>query len=261
MKPFYRFIVSMKKYILFGSLLAIVFLWLGNKSMAVWSPCGASLPPCPYWEQCLVNTCIASVTPSSSTSLLWASQIGDFCTNNLDCAPWLICFSNNTCITNPNAWNNNVAPIDSSVPAWKCVNEKHDLIDQPSSINTYGGWCDCEEWFKQVGKACLDCKLENVCCGIELNTKVPFIGKCIEDERYGGMGAERAFPNLMWALTQILVTVILLISFVLIVIGGIMIATGDPSGGKKMIMKVVIGIAILGASWVILRLINPNFFG
>jgi len=40
-----------------------------------------------------------------------------------------------------------------------------------------------------------------------------------------------------------------------------MIATGNPSEGKKMIIKVVIGIALLGASGVILRLINPNFFG
>jgi len=53
----------------------------------------------------------------------------------------------------------------------------------------------------------------------------------------------------------------LIVSFVLIIVGGIMIATGNPSGGKKMIMKVVVGIALLGASGVILRLINPNFFG
>ncbi|MEI7919487.1 MAG: hypothetical protein WCH65_04760 [bacterium] len=45
-----------------------------------------------------------------------------------------------------------------------------------------------------------------------------------------------------------LVTVILIVSFVLILIGGIMITTGNPSGGKKMIINVVIGIALLGAS-------------
>jgi len=108
----------------------------------------------------------------------------------------------------------------------------------------------------------MDCDLPDVCCWIELNTRVPFIGKCIEDPKYkGGMSAERAFPTLMWALTQILVTVILIVSFVLILIGGIMIATGNPSGGRKMIMKVVVGLALLWASGVILRLINPNFFG
>jgi len=104
-----------------------------------------------------------------------------------------------------------------------------------------------------------------VCCGVKLNTNVPFIGKCLEDEQYSGQDPtvvtqERAFPVLMGSLTQILVTVILIVSFVLIVVGGIMIATGNPKGGKDLLMKVVIGIALLGASGVILRLINPNFF-
>lgn len=72
--------------------------------------------------------------------------------------------------------------------------------------------------------------------------------------------SEDAFPVLMGSLTQILVTIILIVSFVLIIIGGIMISTGNLSGGKSLIIKVVIGIALLGASGVILRLINPNFF-
>ena len=62
-------------------------------------------------------------------------------------------------------------------------------------------------------------------------------------------------------MTKILVTVILIISFVLIVVGGIMISIGKASEGKKMITNVIVGIALLGASGVILRLINPNFFG
>jgi hypothetical protein len=40
-----------------------------------------------------------------------------------------------------------------------------------------------------------------------------------------------------------------------------MISIGKASEGKKMITNVIIGIALLGASGVILRLINPNFFG
>lgn len=126
--------------------------------------------------------------------------------------------------------------------------------------------CKCKPWFGDSDTAttpniCQLCTRDDICCGIKLNTKVPFIGNCIEDENYGGVSSEKAFPTLMWALTQILVTIILIVSFVLIVVGGIMIATGNPSGGKKMIMKVVVGIALLGASGVILRLINPNFFG
>jgi len=126
--------------------------------------------------------------------------------------------------------------------------------------------CVCDDWWKEVKGVCKDCTLSDVCCGVELNTDVPFIGKCLEDQAYSGndptvVSEEDAFPVLMSSLTQILVTVILIVSFLLIVIGGIMISTGNPKWGKDMIIKVIIGIALLGASGVILRLINPNFFG
>ncbi len=103
-----------------------------------------------------------------------------------------------------------------------------------------------------------------MCCGIKLNTSVPFIGNCIESKKHNavsGIEESQAFPILMSGLVQLLVTVILIVSFILIIVGGIMIATGNPSEGKKLILKVVTGIAILGASGVILRLVNPNFFG
>jgi hypothetical protein len=45
------------------------------------------------------------------------------------------------------------------------------------------------------------------------------------------------------------------------VMGGIMISIGKRPEGKKMITNVIVGIALLWASGVILRLINPNFFG
>ena len=128
-------------------------------------------------------------------------------------------------------------------------------------------WCDCGTWNKLVGNTCKSCSADGVCCGISLNTNIPFIGNCIEDGTSApgpgetGVTWQTAFPVLMWSLTKILITLILIVSFVLIIIGGIMIATGNPSWGKKMITNVVIGIALLGASWVILRLINPNFFG
>ncbi|HMS91018.1 MAG TPA: hypothetical protein PKC87_02270 [Candidatus Absconditabacterales bacterium] len=129
------------------------------------------------------------------------------------------------------------------------------------------GTCDCTGGYKRINTVCTPCSDPNVCCGISLNTSIPFIGNCIEDSSANRGPGETsvtgatAFPVLMGSLTKILVTFILIISFVLIIIGGIMIATGNPSGGKKMIIKVVTGIALLGASGVILRLINPNFFG
>jgi hypothetical protein len=132
--------------------------------------------------------------------------------------------------------------------------------------------CVCEDLpdgtqQKNVNWTCKKCSDPWVCCGISLNTSVPFIGKCIENST-GSQGSdetkvtwETAFPVLMWSMTKILVTVILILSFVLIVVWGIMIATGNPSWWKKMIINVAIGIALLWASGVILRLINPNFFG
>lgn len=120
------------------------------------------------------------------------------------------------------------------------------------------------------------------CCGIKLLTSVPFIGKCIymlSDAELKALGAKAAanpdvlavsentaFPRLMLWLTKILVTVILLASFIAIIVAGVMMAASGSgeewyTNGKKIIGSVIAAIALLGASGVILRLINPNFFG
>lgn len=134
-------------------------------------------------------------------------------------------------------------------------------------IRSSGIWCTCQDGYKRVGDECKSCSDPGVCCWVSLNTSIPFIGNCIESETSykssdeTSVTWETAFPVLMSSLTKILVTAILIVSFVLIVVWGIMISTGNPSWWKKMIIKVVMGIALLGASGVILRLINPNFFG
>ena len=154
----------------------------------------------------------------------------------------------------------------------KCTDPSSKLFSQNAQNSVkdsvFGIWCVCKDGYKNINDVCTPCSDPGVCCGISLNTSVPFIGSCIENSTTDvGAGEEtsvtwdNAFPVLLWSLTKILVTVILIVSFVLIIVGGIMIATGDPSGGKWLIMKVVIGIALLWASGVILRLINPNFFG
>ncbi len=134
---------------------------------------------------------------------------------------------------------------------------------------SFGAACppSCETNFKCISWTCTSCNTKWVCCGVKLNTSIPFIGNCIESNSGAVWVWEeaaavwsKAFPVLMGSLTKILVTVILITSFVLIVIGGVMIATGDRDWGKKMIINVIIGIALLGSSGVILRLINPNFF-
>jgi hypothetical protein len=212
---------SMKKYFLLITLFAIIFLWLGNYTHAL--------------------TCSQQDTD-------WIDS------TNANCPNWYVLESQN------DEWN----PCCNPEPSWV----SWALCAPPSwwHLNALT-ICVCDDGYKNVDGVCKPCSDEWVCCGIELNTSVPFIGKCIESKSTDqgtdetNVTWETAFPVLMWSLTKILVTAILILSFVLIVIGGIMIATGDASGGKKMIIKVVVGIAILGASGVILRLINPNFFG
>ena len=154
-------------------------------------------------------------------------------------------------------------------------------------------FCECPEWSKNIDGACRSCAEPDVCCGIQLNTKVPFIGDCIEltkkcidgtcpnwykcDEKSNKCRVEKtdpnqtvideaeAFPTLMGWLIRILVTIIMLWSFMAILAGGVMISAAwsdeqRATKGKKLIIDVVIALAILGASGVILRLINPNFF-
>lgn len=111
-------------------------------------------------------------------------------------------------------------------------------------------------------------KSEKYCAnGIKLNTDVPFIGDCIHFWKTSGnqIGQLDAFPYLMGGLMKIVMTAILVISFVLIVVAGVMVSASgmDPkmySKGMGMIRKVATGIALLGASGVILKIINPNFF-
>ncbi len=183
--------------------------------------------------------------------------------------------------------------------------------DSTPLIKECGVWakivdlCKCPSNTKSIDGFCKPCWDPWVCCGIKLNTNVPFIGNCIElskskacktdaDCSWGDtcvinqddydknsesewfcvssqasgettVTEETAFPILMGSLTKILVTIIILIGFIGILIGWVMITAswGSDSGaskGKELIWRVIIALALLGASWVILRLINPNFF-
>ncbi|MBS8122335.1 hypothetical protein [Candidatus Vampirococcus lugosii] len=98
------------------------------------------------------------------------------------------------------------------------------------------------------------------CDGIELNTNVPFIRKCLEKEN-----ADTAFPKLMGGLSKIVITFTLVIAFLMVVAGGVLITMSGAdqsnfSKGKELIIKVIVGIVLLGSSGVILYMINPNFF-
>ncbi len=111
---------------------------------------------------------------------------------------------------------------------------------------------------------------EKPCSGIKLNTDVPFIGRCITISKPGessnwDITPTSAFPRLMWGLTKIMMTFILSISFLLVIVAGVMMVVWWANKqyydkGMKLLKIVVTALAVLGVSGIVLRLINPNFF-
>lgn len=115
---------------------------------------------------------------------------------------------------------------------------------------------------------------DNKPCGtgeIELNTNIPFIGKCISKNLDESVTADskttvsNAFPLLMGWLMKVLMAVILVWAFMAILVGGLMMAwAGFNSSyygkGKNLIIMVLSALALIAASWAILNAINPNFF-
>jgi ABC-type Na+ efflux pump permease subunit len=62
------------------------------------------------------------------------------------------------------------------------------------------------------------------------------------------------------ALIKLTMSIILVVCFILIIVAGIMRSANKPKEAKKLISWVAITILLLWFAWVILRLINPNFF-
>jgi len=107
---------------------------------------------------------------------------------------------------------------------------------------------------------------------VQLNTNIPFIGNeiCMWEKSSQNwdkttVTADDAFPVLIGWLMKILIAIIIAVGLLMIIWGGILISSSwaDQSlygKWKDMIMKVIIWIALLGLSWLILHMINPNFF-
>ncbi|MBF0981695.1 hypothetical protein HXK74_03610 [Candidatus Gracilibacteria bacterium] len=105
----------------------------------------------------------------------------------------------------------------------------------------------------------------NECKGVKLNTNLPFLGNCIGVSSDGRVNQLNAFPIMIKGLMKIIISIVLVMSFLMIVAGGVMMTTagyesGNFAKGKGMITSVAKALAMLGASGVILKLINPNFF-
>lgn len=94
------------------------------------------------------------------------------------------------------------------------------------------------------------------CDWIKLNTDFPIIWHCISIK-----DRLTAFPTMMGAISKIVVSLILIVCFISVIYAWIMRSADKPTEAKKLLTKVAIAMLLLWFSWVILRLINPNFFG
>ena len=99
---------------------------------------------------------------------------------------------------------------------------------------------------------------EEWCKWIKLNTNFPIIWNCIWGK--GKTDSTTAFPTMIWALTKIVMSLVLVACFILIIYAGILWSADKPKEAKERLKRVAITILLLWFSGVILRLINPNFF-
>ncbi len=132
------------------------------------------------------------------------------------------------------------------------------------------GQCVRESWWSADAQTWCACKYFD---HIYLNTKIPFIGQCILKRTWSDTDISQtsipdlntAFPRLLSGMSRLIQSLILIAAFVAIVIAGFMISAGGMSEwsatkGKNIIKWVIIALILLWASWIILNLINPNFF-
>lgn len=103
---------------------------------------------------------------------------------------------------------------------------------------------------------------------IKLNTNMPFVGNCIHTNENAGAWAVtpiNAFPKLIGDLMSLLMTIILLMSFIMIIWSWVLMTMSWSDTSKytkwiNLLKRVATWMALLWASWVILKVINPNFF-
>lgn len=128
---------------------------------------------------------------------------------------------------------------------------------------------DWEIWSEASCK-CV-CNPDEKCCWIQLNTVVPFIWDCIEMVASNrsdttSVTSVTAFPILVQWLMKILMSAIMIFSFLMVIIAWLMMTTWAFSSWnfakwKTILKNVIISLILLGCSWLILSLVNPNFFG
>ena len=205
-------------------------------------------------------------------------------------APWLITFvwwslslwwSNTFNRTVPDSWSSwdcPAAPTNWSCGEWCAI-----VGSGCSPASTTCGSDEAAPWWWEC-KACEEgtmaneehtkciCDSSKKCCWIQLNTVVPFIWDCIEmntnSSRWDttSVTSVTAFPILVQWLMKILMSAIMVFSFLMVIIAWLSMITWAFGWSwynkwKTIIKNVIISLILLWCSWLILSLINPSFFG
>lgn len=232
----------------------------GSTDQRFWQACSSSALKCHRCVPSAVVPPTCTATEKLNTTTNKCEAIPAAATTTTTTAPGNAVVCKEWYIPNPDLKGTPCIPKPATPAATKTPQEE---------CEARGDW----QWNNSLDKTdkCEQCSAPGVCCGVELNTDVPFVGKCIRlwssasSEDTTVVTDTTAFPRLMWGLTKILTTLILLACFGGILAGGVMIASSggketNATKGKELIKNVVIAMALLWTSGIILKLINPNFF-
>lgn len=178
-------------------------------------------------------------------------------------------------------WNACCKPNECEKPvvSWSCDS-------YGSGYNLEWTCCvfDCSQWkncssgkVRSTGSCKCVCDPNQWCCGVQLNLSMPFIWDCIEMTSSNDVNSSdrdwvitvnqlNAFPYLIQGISKILVTLILIFSIIVVIVAWLMMTTSVANewNYKKwtdLLKKVIISLILLWTSWLILKLINPSFFG
>ena len=217
------------------------------------------------WSGCCATTCDKPQDSSWLCASYWTTYIlsGTCCVENQCsnpphptewCTWWLVLWAGGCCEE-----ASSICPWDNQyLPEWW----------------SWSSDCaECETWTKpnEAHTKCI-CDSSKKCCWIQLNTVVPFIWDCIEmntdSSRWDttSVTSATAFPVLVQWLMKILMSAIMVFSFLMVIVAWLMMTTWAFSWWnftkwKTILKNVIISLILLWCSWLILSLVNPSFFG
>ncbi len=129
---------------------------------------------------------------------------------------------------------------------WGDFSNPHDTVFYDRWID-WMIWWGTFEWIREY-------------CNIALNTRLPFLGRCIRQWESGS-----AFTYLIGWLMKIILTLVIIGAIIVILAGGVLMASSGGNqwrfdNGKEMVQKAVVWLIVLGLVSLLLHMINPNFF-